>query len=68
MCCQADNLTTKAGMVIVGAFITKLDGCRKQRQPYKKLFTFLSMAEVLVRNKACESMVIGLLLFHELKV
>jgi hypothetical protein len=53
-------------MVIVGALITKLDGRRKQTQPYKKLFTFLSMAEVLIRNKACESMVIGLLLFHEL--
>jgi hypothetical protein len=53
-------------MVIVGAFITKLDGCGKQTQPYKKLFTFPSMAEVLIGNKACESTVIGLLLFHEL--
>jgi hypothetical protein len=31
----------------------------------KKLFTFLFMAEILIRNRACESMVMGLLLFHE---
>jgi hypothetical protein len=37
-----------------------------KHSPYKKLFTFLSMAEVLIRNKVCEPTGIGLFLFHEL--
>jgi hypothetical protein len=54
-------------MVIIGTFNTTPNWMDVENKHIlaKTLFTFLFVVEVLLRNRACESMVMGLLLFHE---